>query len=174
MKKKILALSCLAALFAFGSDAQAIVVGDNGTATATIAGAISVAKYETGSTTGGDLAFGNIIAGPSAGTVTINPFGSGARSFTTVTGTNLLPFGPAQFKVTGDANANYTVSLPSSDITIYSGTNTMTVDAFTKTVTTGTLTGGSDVFRVGGTLHVGANQPSGTYSGTFNVTAAYN
>ena len=32
-------------------------------------------------------------------------------------------------------------------------------------------TGGS--FQIGGTLSVGANQASGDYSGTFNVTANY-
>ena len=31
----------------------------------------------------------------------------------------------------------------------------------------------SDVLRVGGTLAVGANQASGVYSGSFNVTVNY-
>jgi hypothetical protein len=174
MKKRILTLACTAALLAFGSDAFAV---DNGTATATIAGSISVGKEATGSSTGGDLAFGNIIPAATAGTVIIH-YASGARSFTTVTGTNLLPFGNAQFKVTGDAGAAYTVTLPSSAITLSNGTagatNEMTVDTFTKDVTIGTLTGGISTFHVGGTLHVGANQNSGSYTGTFNVTAAYN
>jgi hypothetical protein len=33
---------------------------------------------------------------------------------------------------------------------------------------------GNDTFNVGATLVVGANQPSGVYSGTFDVTVAYN
>ena len=174
MKKRILALACTAVLLGFGSNAYA---ADNGRATATIAGSISVAKEGTGSTTGGDLAFGNLIPSGTAGTVVIH-YSSGVRSFPTsaVTGTSLLPYGNAQFKVTGDAGATYTVALPTDSI-LTSTTNaadTMTVDTFTKDVTTGTLTGGTSTFHVGGTLHVGANQPSGSYVGTFNVTAAYN
>ncbi len=39
---------------------------------------------------------------------------------------------------------------------------------------TPTLAGGSDTFNVGATLHVGATQAVGTYSGTFAVTVIYN
>ena len=38
----------------------------------------------------------------------------------------------------------------------------------------GSLTGGSEVFHVGGILTVGAFQATGVYSGTFVVNAAYN
>ncbi len=39
---------------------------------------------------------------------------------------------------------------------------------------TPTLAGGSDTFNVGATLHVGATQAAGPYSGTFAVTVNYN
>ncbi len=38
---------------------------------------------------------------------------------------------------------------------------------------TPTLVAGSDTFNVGATLHVGATQAAGTYSGTFPVTVNY-
>jgi len=37
----------------------------------------------------------------------------------------------------------------------------------------GTLTGGTDTFNVGGTLAVGANQTAGSYSGTYSVAVNY-
>ncbi len=39
---------------------------------------------------------------------------------------------------------------------------------------TPTRVGGSDTFNVGATLHVGATQAAGTYSGTVAVTVSYN
>jgi hypothetical protein len=52
------------------------------------------------------------------------------------------------------------------------GTMTATLDYSTALITLGpNIVGGS--FQVGGTLFVGANQPSGGYVGTFTVTAIY-
>ena len=80
----------------------------------------------------------------------------------------------ASFDVTGDGNANYSITLPSST-TLSSGGNTMIVDTFNHDAgASPTLVGGSDTFNVGATLHVGATQASGTYSGTFSVTVNYN
>ena len=65
-------------------------------------------------------------------------------------------------------------------ITKIGGTETMTVDTFTSTlsgtglVVTGTLVGTGGSFKVGGKLHVAADQTPGSYTGTFMVTAAYN
>ena len=50
------------------------------------------------------------------------------------------------------------------------GTMTSTLSYSAPNITLG-ATGGS--FQVGGTLSVGANQASGDYSGSFNVTANY-
>ncbi len=57
----------------------------------------------------------------------------------------------------------------------------MTVDNFLTRPTsagadalTGTLVSGTDVFKVGGTLHVAANQMEGQYTGSFSISAAYN
>jgi hypothetical protein len=167
MKKRILALACTAALLAFGSEAFAAA---EGTATARIGSALSVSKLATGSATGGDLAFGYIIPNAlTAGTVKVN--NNGNPTYTGVTGTSFLPVGAAQFQVTGYAGASYNVTL-SNSATITSGSNTMTVGSFTKNET-GVLTGGSEIFNVGGTLTVGAGQAPGEYTGPFDVTVAY-
>ncbi len=80
----------------------------------------------------------------------------------------------ASFNVTGDGNANYSITLPSST-TLSSGGDTMTVDTFNHDAgATPTLAGGADTFNVGATLNVGATQAVGTYSGTFDVTVNYN
>jgi hypothetical protein len=132
--------------------------------TITIAAPISISSS-------GDMDFGTMVTTGTAGTVTVTP--AGARSSVDV---DLLGGSPAaaSFDVTGEGNANYSTTLPSST-TLTSGGNTMTVDTFTDDAGANPrLTGGSDTFNVGATLHVGATQASGTYSGTFSVTANYN
>jgi hypothetical protein len=176
MKKKIIALSCIAILLAFWCDA---LDGDTTKASARVIDSLSITKDGTTSTSG-DLAFGTMVPNTIGGTVVINPFGSGAR---TASGVQVIAstFGPAAFTVTGESNATYAVTLPSSaTITKTGSTETMTVDTFTSTlsgtglVVTGTLSGTAGSFRVGGKLHVGGDQASGSYTGTFVVTAAYN
>ena len=54
--------------------------------------------------------------------------------------------------------------------------HTMTVTSITTSTTPGTgLTGltGTQAVSIGGTLNVAASQAAGTYTGTFNVTGAY-
>ena len=115
--------------------------------------------------------FGTMLTTGTAGTVTVTP--AGARSSVNVDLFGGLP-SAASFDVTGEAGQAYFITLPSSTI-LSSGANTMTVDTFNHDAgATPTLVGGSDTFNVGATLNVGATQASGTYSGTFAVTANYN
>jgi hypothetical protein len=176
MKKKIIAISCLATLLAFGSD---VMADGTANATAKMAGGLSITKDGTTSTSG-DLAFGTVVPNAIGGTVVINPFGSGAR---TATGVQVISstYGPAAFTISGESNATYAVTLPSTTtITKTGGTETMTVDTFTSTlsgiglVVTGRLVGTEGSFTVGGKLHVAPDQLPGSYTGTFTVTAAYN
>lgn len=120
------------------------------------------------------LEFGRMIPCASSSLVTVDAFGS-----RTVSGcAELLGGGTVQaasFTVGGDANANYAMTLPAtSSITL--GANSMVVDSFTSSPSgTGTLDQfGNDTLTVGATLHVGASQPAGTYTGTFDVTVDYN
>jgi hypothetical protein len=114
------------------------------------------------------LAFGNIGPSAASGTVTIST--AGAKS---VTGgvTDLGGSAAAgEFTVTGASGASYSVTVPASVSLTGPGT------AMTATLTddaSGTLTGGSETFNVGATLSVGANQATGSYSGTYTVSVDY-
>ncbi len=120
----------------------------------------------------GDMDFGTMVTTGTAGTVTVTP--AGARSSVDVDLLGGLP-SAASFDVTGEGNANYSITLPSS-ATLTSGANTMTIDTFTDDagVNPKLPGGGSETFNVGATLNVSATQASGTYSGTFSVTVNYN
>lgn len=87
----------------------------------------------------------------------------------------------AAFHVTGDANTAVSVTLPAAASTLtyvgWTGAGaapTMTVDTWTSDFPNGnTLVGGAADFAVGGTLHVAAAQPAGSYAGTFDVSVQY-
>ncbi len=167
MEKVVIALSCLLALFSSGNEAKASTA--EASATATILQALSTSKKS-------DLAFGVIIPSESSGTVTITP----STSDRTHEGGVVLvssTSGAASFNISGTSNTVYTVTLPESDtIKISSGTNIMTVHSFTVFPPSGSATldsNGQAIFNIGGTLNVGADQPPGSYTGTFDVTVAY-
>jgi hypothetical protein len=87
----------------------------------------------------------------------------------------------AAFSVSGEALTTYVITLPAT-ITVSYNTNSMTIGTLLARTTsagadglTGTLDGiGEDAFTVGGTLTVAAGQVPGLYTGTFDVTVAYN
>jgi hypothetical protein len=127
------------------------------------------------------LEFGKIAADPAGaigGTVVIAP-ADGARSKTgpvmLVTGTTPTA---ARFTVTGDSTYAFTVTNnTASSISVSDGTDTMTVDTWLLSPASGwTLSGGTLDVSVGGTLHVGAAQPKGSYTNASGVslTVAYN
>jgi hypothetical protein len=126
-----------------------------------------------------DMHFGSIVPGTEAGTVLLGTDGTRTETnvtlFTTAPGSNEQAHA-ASFTVTGEGSYAYTVSLPTS-INL-SGTGTaMVVDNFTHNAT-GTLsenlgTQGTETFAVGATLNVNANQATGEYTGTFDVTVTY-
>jgi hypothetical protein len=71
------------------------------------------------------------------------------------------------------ASAGCVISLPTDgSVTLTSGASTMTLRAFTSNPapTAGALSGGTLTFSVGATLTVGANQTTGSYSGSVPMT----
>ncbi len=155
---------CCGWVSAYAQQNQATTSANAG---ATIITAIGISKTA-------DLDFGDVVAGATLGTVVITP--AGARSATGgVTLGNTGATTAAGFTVTGDPNATYAITLPSSCVISYNSDN-MTIDTFTSTPSgTGTLSGGgSQTLAVGATLHVAATQANGVYSGSFDVTVAYN
>jgi hypothetical protein len=122
-----------------------------------------------------DLNFGDVVPGATAGTVVVDP----AAARTSTGGVSLgngAAVAAAAFTVGGANNATYVITLPVAPITITGPTSTMTVSNFTSNPSgTGTIGAtGTQALNVGGTLNVGINQAVGAYTGTFNVTVAYN
>ena len=135
-------------------------------------GAIIIAPLTIGHTV--DLDFGTLGFGVGAGTATITPVGG-----RTVTGSaTAVPGGQhaASFDITGEGTNGYAITLQPGHIHMGNGaTGDMTVDTFTSLPSgTGTLTAGTDTLLVGASLHSLGTQETGTYTGTFDVTVAYN
>ena len=159
------------AIIGFSAIASAQVgVTKTATASATIVGPISLTKVT-------DLSFGNIAVNNTIGTVVLAPAGTRSRTggvtLPVITGTVTA----ATFSVGGEGTSTYAITLPTTDHEIKSGSNTMTVNAFTSTPSgTGTLTAGAQTIQIGATLNVGASQATGTYTSTvpFDVTVNYN
>ncbi|MEI8203656.1 MAG: DUF4402 domain-containing protein [Bacteroidota bacterium] len=133
-----------------------------------------------------DLHFGTMTV-PSAGVVISLTTGN-SRSALPSNNITLLSQAPTSsnsaYTVTGSANSTYTITLPTSDVTIYQTfptTYTIVNNFIAKTASTGTdgLNGtldgsGNDSFVVGAKLNLAGAQPFGTYTGTFSVTINYN
>jgi len=140
----------------------------NSNASATVVTPIAISN-STG------LVFGKFAAS-TGGTVVMST--AGVR---TKTGAVVLLSGTAgnaaAFSVTGDANATYAITLPSTATVTHTDTvTTMSAGTFTSNPSaTGTLSaGGSQTVNVGATLTVGSAQTAGSYSGTYAVSVEYN
>jgi hypothetical protein len=169
MKKlTVVALALVALTFgttAFAAQNSAI---GTGTANARIITAISI-------TPGTALNFGDVVPSGAVGTVTVTPAGVRSSAGGASLGSGAAVAAGA-FTVNGQASATYAITLPAGPATVTSGANSMTVDTFTSSLgATGTLSaGGSQGLSIGATLNVGVNQAAGSYTGTYQVTVAYN
>ena len=131
----------------------------------------------------GDLDFGNVIRGATAGTVTINAR-TGVRTRTGGTVLQGTVFRRAGFTSTGTGGRLVRYTLGSPAITLAGpGAATMTVNVFRISInganaqtlprnSTMPLTGTSSV-NVGARLNVAANQADGDYTGNFTLTMDY-
>lgn len=132
----------------------------------------------------GNLDFGTVIGGTTAGTVTI--MNNGQRSRTG--GITLVNGGghrPATFSGQATANRWFKISLGASSITLTGPGPPMRVRNFVIGTTGGTnlqnapmtiwnnYPNGNFAFNVGATLDVGANQAPGKYTGTWSITIDY-
>jgi hypothetical protein len=172
---KLLAIALVLLGFGLGGNAQ------SNTATATATGTLVSALTISGS---GTLSFGRIVAG-TAGTVSVA--GVPAPSPQSALGLAGGTVTSARFTISGADGAQYVVTLPSAAVRVNhsDGTNWMEVSSFSCDVATpgtsvagttasGTLSGTSRTFYVGGTLNVKTGDPIGTYtSATFPVTVSY-
>jgi hypothetical protein len=165
---RIIALALLLTGISISTFAQ---VNATANASATIITPIAISKTV-------DMNFGNVAVSATAGTVILTPAGSRSLTGGVTLPTTAGTVAAASFDVTGAGNYTYNITLPSTPLTISSGSNNMTVNAFTSNPsTTGTLSAsGSQTLKVGATLNVGAAQAAGSYtSGSpFMVTVNYN
>lgn len=130
-----------------------------------------------------DLNFGKVVPSTIAGQVTLTP--TGARTATN----GIVLVGnthqPASFAGDGTVNQLVDISLGSNTINLTGPGPSMQVNTFvigstptavlTTTPTRFRITSATGIFQfpVGATLAVGANQPPGTYTGTWNITLQY-
>ena len=175
MTRKISLLVAIAMLGTSGAAfAQATAVQST-TATTRILQALTMAKNT-------DLAFGSVVRSAAAGTntVTINAT-TGARSISGA-GAGVLSAstsGRATFTVTGEGAQTFSITPAASfNMTRVGGAETISVTT-SQSAATGTISGslgssGTSTFGVGGSFDVANTTVTGDYTGTFNVTAAYN
>jgi hypothetical protein len=139
------------------------------------------------------------ITGITNGTGTFNETYAGTPGPVKYLGTHSGITAPsiAEFSVTGEPNMSYTISYPANSYVYLNGntsSTSMQVTDFNPVASTccsiapsGHLSGlssqtsgsscssnGGDAWVIGGSLHVGANQVSGTYTGSFTVVITYN
>lgn len=142
----------------------------NGTAQAAIVRSLRVVPVSP-------LSFGQITRPIAAGTVVLDPTGTITTTGGVLTSTAIAQTatrGPGTFTVTGDPGRLFTLTLPTAAI-LRRGPRFMLLGVFRSNWTAGAVLNGSGGFAlsVGGTLRVGANQTTGTYTGTYAVTVAY-
>lgn len=164
-KKLILSLAI------FFSVNQSFAASTTGDAKARVLNATAVSQTT-------QLDFGSFITSATGGTITQS--GATTGSITSVSTGTAAVFNVNTGSNSGDSsnNAAYTFSLPTLATATISlnglGSNPMTADlTFASGTSNRTLSSGTDNVTINGLLHVGANQPAGFYTGTYEVTANY-
>jgi len=170
MKKITITMLAIAMIAFFANDAMAQT--ETTDAGAKILAAMTI-------TESADMHFGTMTVPSTIAEVDLAVGGSVTIASGTLT---LLAQAPtshaAAYDITGDANATYAITLPTNgSVTITEGATPMPVIDFVCSygALTSTLDGsGDDNFTVGATLQLANAQPAGVYTGTFDVSVAYN
>lgn len=171
MKKLMLSVFALAAVV-FSASAEGPSSGPiSANGSAILLSSITLSKTN-------DLNFGQITKGSDDGEITMTASAAGfsaigitsGTSYTLLTGVTRTA---AKFHVIGYAGASYTITLPvtaslTGGVTI---TNFNTFPNLTRIIPT---ENNFDDFYVGGVLNLPVDAVAGVYSGSFDVTVAYN
>jgi hypothetical protein len=169
--KRAMLVSFALGAIAIGGDALAANNTASASATAIVVTPISVSKTA-------DLSFGKFSAG-TGGTVAVDVAGTRTATGAVASSGTVTA---AAFSITGEPGTAYTIDTVSGTSTnLTSGSDTMALALATGLTsggsdnpTSGTLSaGGTATLHVGGTLTVGATQPTGTYAGTVAIAVAY-
>jgi hypothetical protein len=121
-----------------------------------------------------NLAFGDVVAGATAGTVVLAP--AGTRTSTGgVTLGNATGVAAGQFSIDGEPSQSYAITVSPSSLSLTGPGTAMKVDTWVVSPTSpGVLPAAPPAaLALGGTLHVNANQAQGSYSGILTVSANY-
>jgi hypothetical protein len=150
----------------------------NSSALSVPAGATIIQAIEvTDQTSGAGLNFGQVVAAGEGGTVVLTPAGSRSVTGDTKLG-NETGKSVASFKVTGEGNSMYTISLPSTATLtgVTDNSVTTTIGTFKCSIDDlqGQLSSGQQTFTVGATLTVPKDLKAQVYDGSFEVTVTYN
>lgn len=177
---KWIALAGMAAMVAVGSEAQAATANQSTVSATGKASAKIVVPLTITADSSNELTFGSIAPSGAAGTVTVATSGEGTADggCTIITGSKISYGG---FNIAGAADTAITVTLPENE-TLKSGNETMDISDFkarlgsaTADGSTGTLDSkGELALAVGAKLAVKPNQKDGEYTGTYQVSVAYN
>jgi hypothetical protein len=164
--KKLIVLAATAAVF---STPAAAAPGDTSTAQGAATAEV-VAPITLEHVSGAALNFGTFTTGDAGGSVVVDQAGAG-----TATGEVTLLGGSVEaadaFTVSGDANRTFTITTAGGSVT--NGTDTMNFT--TSADASGTLdAAGEAALSVGGTLTIAGGESAGSYTGSYNVTVAYN
>ena len=171
MRKTVFLLASLFVMVLATQQMKAQSASTSANAKATVISKISIVKNS-------DLNFGSFAPSATDGTISVEL--DGTRSVTGgITALNDIGALRAVFTVNGTPNESYYVKLPTEEGNTIPLTGPEGADPLIITSLVhdggGTLDGnGQDLFSVGGTLSVKANQPAGEYTGTFDVIVAYN
>jgi hypothetical protein len=126
------------------------------------------------------LNFGRFFPGTQGGTIVVSPTGSVSTSSTVVA--DASPRNPGSFFVSGQTDATFSIGLPTGSATLTNATDskTMEVSDWVTIPENGDagikLAGGTQTVMIGATLKVGSmdENPKGIYTGSYQITFAYN
>jgi hypothetical protein len=170
MNRLLLLFAIAFALLPLGAaaDAAPVQATRNATATVYIPSPAQVRKLQ-------DLNFA-LLAVTGAGTAVIDPNSDTMSTTGGVLHAGWTPYA-ALFQGVAPVKGVVIIRIPKNPITVtrVGGTETMTVDTWTISGQAKRTVAAQEPFdfKVGGTLHVGANQVEGIYTGTFNVDIQY-
>lgn len=173
MKKLVLVFVSLFIIVIAAQNVNGQVTSPNPTASSTATASANIIRVISISNSQ-SLLFGNIIASAAGGTVTISNTGAPAYDGVAAPTANEGDRQEARFTVKGENDATYSLTLPTK-VTLGSEatSESMELTGF-NTDAKKVLAEGQEIFGVGATLNVNANQPAGEYTGSFEVTVAYN
>jgi hypothetical protein len=144
--------------------------------TASTTASVDIENYALDITKNLDLSFGSITPSASAdGTMTLAPNGlvSTTGGVTSRSGSG---YSPAAYRISGVPAASFSVTIAPGTVALSGPGQTLTVSDFVLSQATLITLDNSGLafFNVGATLFVNAGQLPGNYTGTFDVTVAYN